>query len=295
MSDSTATPRAIEYLPLTELLPNPRNPKSHDLETIDESVGRFGYVEPIIRDDRTGFIVSGHGRTKTLRAMHERGESPPEGILVDEAGHWLVPVGVGWASRTDTEAAAALIALNRTTELGGWVDESLLELLDELEEVDDGLVGVGFAEDDLDALRARLEDMGEDSFEDEDEDGEGGGSGLSDSGHSFKDLDVLYGEPEHKVHHGQTYRLGGRHLLVVAKLAREHHLWSHLLDGRVFAPYPDVYLLLGTTPKTEEFLLVQPNHYLAGHILDKWTSVHGEESLELLDAAEALDGGLRVS
>ena len=154
MSDSTApaAPRAIEYLPLTELRPNPRNPKSHDLETIDDSVGRFGYVEPIIRDDRTGFIVSGHGRTKTLHAMRERGESPPEGILVDEAGHWLVPVGVGWSSRTDTEAAAALIALNRTTELGGWVDESLLELLDELSEAEDGYLGVGFTEEDREAL-----------------------------------------------------------------------------------------------------------------------------------------------
>ena len=40
-----------------------------------------------------------------------------------------------WSSRSDTEAGAALIALNRTTELGGWVDEELdhlRELLDTL-------------------------------------------------------------------------------------------------------------------------------------------------------------------
>lgn len=183
MPDTSTAPRKIEYLPLDLLKPNPRNPKAHDLETIDDSVGRFGYVEPIVRDDRTGFIVSGHGRTKTLKAMHERGESPPEGILVDEKGRWLVPVGVGWASRTDTEAAAALIALNRTTELGGWVDESLLELLDELSEAEDGYLGVGFTEQDrraLDALVHQIvpepDEMSDDDF---DEMISGDGSGVS--------------------------------------------------------------------------------------------------------------------
>ena len=38
----------------------------------------------------------------------------------------------GWSSRADTEAGAALIALNRTTELGGWVDEELIRLLTDL-------------------------------------------------------------------------------------------------------------------------------------------------------------------
>ena len=38
----------------------------------------------------------------------------------------------GWSSRSDTEAGAALIALNRTTELGGWVDEELIRLLTDL-------------------------------------------------------------------------------------------------------------------------------------------------------------------
>ena len=38
----------------------------------------------------------------------------------------------GWSSRSDTEAGAALIALNRATELGGWVDEELIRLLTDL-------------------------------------------------------------------------------------------------------------------------------------------------------------------
>lgn len=154
-------PRRTEYLPLSGLTADPRNPKAHDLDTIDASLGRFGYLEPIVRDDRTGYIISGHGRAKTLTAMRERGETPPEGVKTDKAGGWLVPVVTGWASRTDTEAVAALIALNRTTELGGWVDDALLELLDDLAGVEGGLDGVGCSEADRDALRELTDRAGE--------------------------------------------------------------------------------------------------------------------------------------
>lgn len=150
--------RRIEYLPLGTLVADEANPKSHDVGTIHDSIGRFGYIEPIVLDGRTGFIVSGHGRTKTLRAMRERGDTPPEGVR-SSADDWLVPVSVGWASRTDDDAHAALIALNRTTELGGWEDEALLNLLEELSAIDGGLLGVGYGEDDIDELRDKLNDL----------------------------------------------------------------------------------------------------------------------------------------
>jgi hypothetical protein len=148
-------PRRTEYVPLDHLQADPANPKAHNVDVIDASIGRFGIIDQIVRDDRTGYIISGHGRDETLRRMRDRGDTPPEGIRVDAGGHWLVPVIVGWSSRTDAEARAALIALNRTTELGGWVDESLLDLLDNL----DDFTGVGFSEDDTDDLRARLEEV----------------------------------------------------------------------------------------------------------------------------------------
>ena len=150
-------PRRTEYLPLDHLTPDPSNPKGHSVETIDASIGRFGVIDQIVRDDRTGYIISGHGRHETLTAMRDRGEHPPEGVRVDAGGHWLIPVIVGWASRTDAEARAALIALNRTTELGGWVDDELLGLLDDLGAGGEhGLLGVGYGDDDIEALRTRL-------------------------------------------------------------------------------------------------------------------------------------------
>ena len=151
--------RQVEYRPLASLEGDPRNPKAHDVGTITASVDRFGYLEPIVVDGRTGLIVSGHGRAATLRAMRDRGEAPPEGVREEPPGVWMVPVVTGWSSRSDTEAAAALIALNRTTELGGWVDESLLGLLDGLADVEDGLVGVGYTGSDIDHLRALLGDI----------------------------------------------------------------------------------------------------------------------------------------
>lgn len=162
--------RQVEYRPLADLEGDPRNPKSHDVGTITASVDRFGYLEPIVIDGRTGLIVSGHGRAATLRAMRDRGEAPPEGVREEPPGVWLVPVVTGWSSRSDTEAAAALIALNRTTELGGWVDESLLGLLDGLADVEDGLVGVGYTGSDIDHLRTLLGDI-EDGPPDDDADG----------------------------------------------------------------------------------------------------------------------------
>lgn len=168
MANASQQGRRTEYRPLRDLKTNPDNPKAHDLETINESVARFGYIESVVIDERTGYLISGHGRHKTLQAMRARGDAPPDGVVVGPDGDWLVPVQLGWASRTDAEARAALIALNRTTELGGWVDDALFDLLDGM----DDYTGVGFTEDDTDDLRARLEELGDEPAPELDQDGE---------------------------------------------------------------------------------------------------------------------------
>jgi hypothetical protein len=150
------TERALTPMPLSLLVPDKANPKAHSLDTIGDSIGRFGYVEPVVLDERTGFIVSGHGRTEALRARFARGEAPPEGVLIGEKGEWLVPVITGWASKNDAEARGALIALNRTGEIGGWQDEVLLDLLEDLSRQDEGFTGIGYDQGELDRLRAYL-------------------------------------------------------------------------------------------------------------------------------------------
>lgn len=144
--------RSIEYVSLRKLRADPRNPKAHAAEAIEHSVDRFGFVEPIVVDGRTGFIASGHGRVETLTRMRVDKKGAPKGVRVSPKGDWLVPVVTGWESSSDAEAGAALIAFNRTTELGGWVDEALLDLLQEIDDAD----GLGFDSEALADLEASV-------------------------------------------------------------------------------------------------------------------------------------------
>lgn len=141
--------RRIEWLPLSKLQVAARNPKLHSSE-ISTSVNRFGYVEMIVLDDRTERIVAGHGRREALLAMKKRGDNPPEGIRA-EGDEWLVPVMRGWASRTDEEAEAYLLASNKLVELGGWDNAALAAMLQDLGQ-SDALEGIGFSSQEIDAL-----------------------------------------------------------------------------------------------------------------------------------------------
>jgi hypothetical protein len=146
------TGRRIAHMPLGELRPHPRNPRTHKPAELRKSFNRFGYTNPILIDERTGLIAAGHGRYELLTQMHADGASPPEGVrtlVPDDPEHpddieWLVPVTRGWASRDDEEAMAYLIADNRQTELGGWDNPELHEMLTPLEAGDLGLAGTGF-------------------------------------------------------------------------------------------------------------------------------------------------------
>jgi hypothetical protein len=153
-------PLAIAYLPLGELKGAEKNPKRHDLPTLRRSIERFGYAEAVVRDERTGRLVAGHGRVAALRELHEAGGEPPEGV-VDDGLDWLVPVQTGWSSKDDAEAGAFLVAANRLTETGGWDELSLVELLDEVAKTStESLQGVGYDEADLARLRGPGGDAG---------------------------------------------------------------------------------------------------------------------------------------
>lgn len=145
----------LSLVKLSELQANPRNPKKHANETIGASIDRFGMIEPVIVDQRTGYLISGHGRTETLRMMKARGEAPPDWVKVHD-DDWLVPTVTSWSSRSDAEADAALVALNRTGEIGGWDPRQLADILQSLS-ANDALDGVGYGKNDLDLLLRTLE------------------------------------------------------------------------------------------------------------------------------------------
>lgn len=156
--------RKLEYVSLVDVLPADKNPKEHHIDGIENSIGRFGYVSPMVMDDRTGKLVAGHGRLKTLLGMYTRGEDPPGGIVRSDTGQWLVPVVRGWSSRSDQDASGYLLADNRQTELGGWDEEALADLLREIAEVDPSLPDIVGWDDD--AMSEILHDDHGDGFED---------------------------------------------------------------------------------------------------------------------------------
>ena len=132
----------VQYMPLSSLEPAKRNPKKHEIDTVLTSMGRFGYVSPMILDERTGRLVAGHGRLESLKKAQSEGKAPPKRVRVED-GDWLVPVVRGVAFQDDSEAEAYLLADNQTTILGGWDDEELTEIIQKLG-VGDALAGTGF-------------------------------------------------------------------------------------------------------------------------------------------------------
>lgn len=147
--------RRVEFMALSGIKGAKRNPKDHDVGELSKSVGRFGFAEVPLLDERTGLLVAGHGRIKTLQALKDGGAAPPEGVRL-KGKEWLVPVLRGWASRSDADAEAYLVASNRLTELGGWSDVQLVEMLKDLARLD-ALEGSGFDAEDIGHLLSRVE------------------------------------------------------------------------------------------------------------------------------------------
>lgn len=144
----------IEYIPLSEIVRWPRNPKDHDLGQLHTSFERWGFTAPLLRDEGTGRLVAGHGRVEGLEQRKAQGLKPPERILLREDGEWLVPVIVGVQFASEREAEAYLVADNRLAELGGWHQDQLLEVLAEHASRGEGaLRGMGYDEEDIEALR----------------------------------------------------------------------------------------------------------------------------------------------
>lgn len=146
-------------MPLSAVPIAPRNVKGHDIGALQQSILRFGFNDAVIVDDRTGRLVSGHGRVEALRSMYRESRmQTPAGIstVLDGAADivdWLLPVQRGWASKDDAEAEAFLVAANRLVELGGW-DDAMLErvLIDLAKAGPEALIGTGFDGDDVDKM-----------------------------------------------------------------------------------------------------------------------------------------------
>jgi DNA modification methylase len=131
------------YMPLDEILPAARNPRNHDLEWLGKSVDRLGIVDVVTLDERTGRLVSGHGRLDTIAKTREEiaggaDKDIPDGVEVLDDGTWTVPVDRGWSSKDDADTA--LVAMNGGK--AGWEETGLGQLLADIEAADDSLLEI---------------------------------------------------------------------------------------------------------------------------------------------------------
>jgi DNA modification methylase len=129
----------VEWAPIESLFPNPSNPRRNDeaVPHVAASIRRFGWQQPLVAK-ASGELIAGHTRYKAALELGEK----------------LVPV-VRFDG-TDLDAVAFGIADNKSHEFSTWDDQALATLLQELRD-EDALDGVGFSNEDIDALLAQID------------------------------------------------------------------------------------------------------------------------------------------
>jgi hypothetical protein len=248
METVTGVQHEIEHWPIERLRPNPRNPRIHEPEQIEQLaqvIRHFGWTYPVLVDE-DGLILAGHGRREAAMLL----------------GLAAVPVLVarGWSE--DQKRAYAL-ADNRLNELSRWNDELLRLELGSLQSAQFDLGLTGFTGD---ALEAALRNPDADPDD-------------ADRGTLLQLVNITIADPTHVVERGDHYRLGGRHHLLCAGVISQWPLWKPLLtDGALFCPYPGVFVPFGSKAVAHTLVMVQPDPYIAGHILDRYCEVHGEQA-----------------
>lgn len=136
-----------ELTDISELLPYPKNPKSHDIGAIFTSMREFGFIDRLVVNRETMHVLSGHGRIEALLQMRANRDDAPDGVEVVD-GIWLIPVD--YVDIPEHKEGAAVVTLNRVSEIGGWDDHALAKLLQEIADENLSLLAAtGFDEDDL--------------------------------------------------------------------------------------------------------------------------------------------------
>jgi ParB-like chromosome segregation protein Spo0J len=113
---------------------NARTMPDSSLAALEACVDEFGYVEPIVWNERTGHIIGGHQRHGVLK---DKGAVRATVVVVD------LP---------EEEEAEANLTLNNPKIEGRW-DDTTTALLEKVEEADESLFGALS----MDKLRESLE------------------------------------------------------------------------------------------------------------------------------------------
>ena len=141
----------IEKKSISKLKPNPSNPrvslteKDPEFQQIKKSINSFGLVEPLVWNEKSDFLISGHQRLSVLRA---EGKKTVEVVVVN---------------LDERQERELMVALNRVN--GKWDYEQLAILLDELTTMPDfDSESIGFTMPELSSILDNYLGQSDDRF-----------------------------------------------------------------------------------------------------------------------------------
>lgn len=131
---------------LSELIADPRNARRHSeaqISQIMQSIDRFGFVEKIaIRPD--GQIIAGHARVEALKRVDPGADNIEVRVV---------------AGLSESAYKALGLALNRIPENSQWDDDILRDILGEIQNEGEDLIGLGFSPNELNKRLAEPDDL----------------------------------------------------------------------------------------------------------------------------------------
>jgi hypothetical protein len=132
----------VKYLPTIALQPHPRNARTHSkhqIRQIADSIGAFGFTNPVLID-RNKRIIAGHGRVEAAKLL----------------GMEFVPL-ICLEDLTENQIRAYILADNKLAENAGWDKEVLaieLQHLMTIEGFDFDVTVTGFETPEIDIIIA---------------------------------------------------------------------------------------------------------------------------------------------
>jgi hypothetical protein len=257
MPASESAETLLPVVSVRDLKPDDKNPNKgtkRGSQLIEKSLQSYGFGRSIVVD-KNNKIIAGN---KTQENLVQLGMTE-EPIIVDTDGRRpIIHRRVDLDLDSDPRARELSLADNRTNQLSLAWDAQVLALLK-----DDGInLREFWTEEELEEV---LSEEGADSM-------------MPPSDGSLLSLvNVTIAEPKHRVERGEVYKLG-EHILCCVEVMKEWPIWKPFLktEKHLFIPYPGPYAPLTLRAERSPLVMVQPDTYIAGHVIDRWCEVNGD-------------------
>lgn len=246
-----------------DLIAHPLNFRAHpdrQRGALKAAIKRRGFLRSVTVNQRTGRILDGHLRVG-LALLTKQPTIPVEYVDVPEAEEVEVLLEFDPISAMADEDNEILAEALRQSDVD---DPALLDLRTWLAEEAKLLEQIAEDEDQLPGS----------SLDDQEEQANGSDGSL------LALTEITIADPTNVVATGDVWRLG-EHVLICRNVFTDWREWTMYLDGdnTLFVPYPGPFVPLTIKAEQHRLVMVQPDPYVAGHILDRYENIHGKGSV----------------